>query len=309
MIFSALNVAVKDLRSSLASFVGPSTLTEISVRPPVDGRGEISFLRLVAWSYVLLFEAGRISIPFLLRSNGAYKGQRDSIRLVHALRTWSFHNLGLASDRDLQLSQLVHRWFLSACGQSPPDGHESWNICFDRLCGLVGEIVYQCQCAVREVLLSDDDGNTVIEDLRNRIERVWPPQKFDALIGDLAIRLGIRVDAVKFRTPRIGTWRSFLRNMPEDDDPIEAITRLIERDLLKYEDGVLPISGRDIMVRFDIPPGTKVGAMLRHARDLFGAGVREKNELLARLEYRLTELRSEGSVGALDGNRSGDGAD
>ena len=49
--------------------------------------------------------------------------------------------------------------------------------------------------------------------------------------------------------------------------------------------------------------------MLRRARELFGAGVREKDELLARLECWLTELRGEGSVGTLGGNRSADDAD
>ena len=297
MTFSKLNVAVTDLRRSLASFVGPEALLEVSVRPPVDSGGEISFLRLVSWSYVLIFEAGRISIPFLLRSVGAYEQQRGSIELIHALRTWSFHNLGLTSNRDLQLSRLVHRWFLSTCGQSPPDEHAGWNVCFYQLCKLVKEVVDQGQRSVEVVLSSADDGKAVIEDLRFRIERFWPTQKFDPLVGDLAIRMGIRIDVVKFRAPRLGAWRSFLLNIPEDDDPTEAITRLIERDLLEYEDSVLPISGRDIMTHFDLSAGPKVGAMLRHARELFGAGVREKNELLARLELRLTESRGEGSVG------------
>ena len=283
MTFSALNVAVTDLRRSLVSFVGPSALTEISVRPPAEGEGEISFLRLVAWSYVLLFEAGRISIPFLLRSSGAYEQQREPIELVRALRTWSFHNLGLTSDRDLQLSRLVQRWFLDSCGQSPPERVATWNDCFRRLCDDVGTVVSHCQRAVADVLSSADDGELEIEDLRRRLERSWPPHLFDALVGDSAFRLGIRIDVVKFRTPRLDAWRSFLHTMPDDVDPTEAVTRLMERDLLEYEDGVLPISGADVIERFDIPPGERIGAMLRHARELFSAGVRGREELLAQL--------------------------
>ena len=309
MTFSALNVAVTDLRTSLGSFVGPEALTEVSVRPPVDGGGEISFLRLVSWSYVLIFEAGRISIPFLLRSVSAYEHQRESIELIRALRTWSFHNLGLDSGRDRQLSRLVHRWFIGACRRSPPAEDTNWNDCFDQLCCLVGEVVDQCQQAVAIVLSSADDGKVVIEDLQNRIDRFWPPHKFDPLVGDVAIRLGVRIDVVKFRKRRLGAWRSFLFNIPEDDDPTEAITRLMERDLLEYEDGILPVSGRDVMAQFGLPPGPEVGAMLRRARELFGAGVREKDELLARLEYRLTERRGEGPVGTLGGNRSADDSD
>ena len=295
MTFSALNVAVADLRRSLTSFVGPNALAEVTVRPPVDGNGEISFLRLVAWSYVLLFEAGRISIPFLLRSSGAYQGQQESMELIRALRTWSFHNLGLDSGRDLQLSRQVERWFLRACGQSPPDDRASWNACFDCICGLVGDVVQQCQRAVADVLSSDDDGKAVIKDLQHRIERSWAPRRFDTLVSDVATRLGVRVDVTKFRRSRLDAWRSFLLDLADDDDPAEAMGRLMERDLLEYVDGVLPISGKDIMVEFGIPSGPDVGSILRQARELFAVGTRDKDELMAAIRERLASNdRSDG---------------
>lgn len=289
MTFSALNVAVTDLRRSLASIVDPAALAEISVRPPVDGRGEISFLRLVAWCYVLIFEAGRTSIPFLLRSSGAYDGQRESLELIRDLRTWCFHNLGFASDRDRELSRRVHRWFLDAGGQSPPDAPESWNACSDRLCVVVSEVVGQCQRAIGDVLSSPDDGKVLVEDLQHRIERYWPAHKFDELVGDLAFGLGVHVDVVKFRRPRIDVWRSLLLDIPEEDDPVETVTRRIERDLLEYEDRMLPISGNDVMERFGLSPGQDVGAAMRLARELFAGGVRDADELLAGLQDRLKE--------------------
>lgn len=289
MKFSALNLAVTDLRSSLASFVGPSALGEVSVRPPVDGGGEISFLRLVTWSYVLFFEAGRTSIPILLRSTGSYDGQRESLKLIRDLRTWFFHNLGFASDRDRQLSRRVHRWFLHVCGQSPPEGRGNWNMCFEVLCGVVAEVVGQCQQAIGEVLSSPDDGGGLIEDLRHRIERDWPAHKFDELVGELAFRLGVRIDVVKFRRPRVDGWRSLLLDIPDGDDPAEIVARRIERDLLEYEDTMLPISGNDVMERFGMSPGPEVGATLHVARELFAEGVRGKDELLARLAGRLNQ--------------------
>ena len=284
MTFSALNLAVADLRRSLTSFVGPNALVDVTVRPPVDAEGEISFLRLVAWSYVLLFEAGRISIPFLLRSSGAYRGQRESIQLIRALRTWSFHNLGLDRDRDLQLSRQVERWFLDTCGQSPPNDDASWNVCFDSVCGLVDDVVQQCRRAVADLLSSDDGGEADIADLQHRIERLWAPDRFDALVTDVATRLDVQVDVGKFRRSKLDAWRSFLLGLPDDDDPIQAVERLIERDILEYVDGVLPIGGREIMVRFDIPPGPEVASMLRLARELFAAGTRDKDQLMAALE-------------------------
>ena len=286
MTFSALNVAVSDLRRSLTSFVGPNALDEVTVRPPVDGEGEISFLRLVAWSYVLIFEVGRISIPFLLRSSSTYQGQQESMELIRALRTWSFHNLGLDSERDLQLSRRVGRWFLHTCGQSPPEDRMNWNTCFNHVCGLVGDVVQQCQRTVADTLSSADGGEAVIKDLKHRIERWWPPHEFDIVVGDVATRLDVHVDVTKFRRSRLDAWRSFLLGLSDDDDPVASMERLMERDLLEYVDSVLPISGRDVMVAFNLPPGPEVSSTLRLARELFAAGTRNKEELMATLRER-----------------------
>ena len=294
MSFSTLSVAVADLRNSLGSFVSPDALTEVNLRPPVDGDGEISFLRLVAWSYVLIFEAGRISIPFLLRASSTYEMERPSIEVVHAMRTWSFHNLGFTSDRDLEISRLVHRWFLEVCGEPLPDTQAQWNTCFDHLCAIVHKIVRQCQNAVTGILLSPDDGDLVISDMRHRLERVWAANRFDELVGEIAIGLGIRIDVVKFRTPRLATWRKFLQSIPDDDDPMDAMARLIERDLLEYEESILPISGRDVMSLLDIGPGTMVGKMLRYGRDLFNAGIRERGLLLEHIAKHAKEVHEGG---------------
>lgn len=284
MTFSALNAAAVDLRGSLSGSVGPDALAEVSLRPPVDGGGEISFVRLVAWSYVLLFEAGRVSVPFLLRTASAYETQRESLDLVRTMRTWSFHNLGLTSDRDMELSRVVHRWFHDTCGEFPPDTDDRWNRCFEHLCDLVLKIVQQCQSAVSSVLLAGADSKTAINDLKSRVERSWPPHRFDELLSDASFRLGVRVDIVRFRTPRLGRWRSSLDVVHKDDDPVDVVTRVIEKDLLEHSDRLLPISGRDVMELMGTRPGPEVGAMLRHARDLVDAGVRNKEDLLEALE-------------------------
>ena len=58
MTFLELNSAVNDLRKSLTNFVDERALSEITVRPPVGNCDEASFIRLVSWTYALLFEAG-----------------------------------------------------------------------------------------------------------------------------------------------------------------------------------------------------------------------------------------------------------
>lgn len=275
------------MRQSLSGFVGPDVLPEINITPPVDGRGELSYLRLVAWSYALLFEAGGISIPFLLRIEEPFGETRRSLELVRAMRTWSFHNLGLTSDRDMQISRTVHRWFLDACDKFPPVEDVDWDRCFDCLVGLVLEDVQRCQRAVTKVLLSDDDGVAVINDLMRRVERSWPPHRFDELLADVSTRLGFSVNIVKFRNQRLRRWRSFLDTVHRDDDPVEAVTRVIEKDLLEHNAGLLPISGRDIVHILDIDPGPKVGALLRHVRYLVDTGTSDREDLLEALKQQI----------------------
>jgi len=288
MKFAALNAAVADFRNSLRTFVGEDAVSEITVRPPANEGDEASFLRLVAWSYALGFEAGRVTIPYLLELPGGTTGTTSDAKasrdLVHALRTWSFHNLGFGSDRDLALSQSVHRWFLKTCGADPPNSGEAWQICFLALCSEVGAIVKHCQGAMACVLSATDDGQAATADLRRRIDRAWPAHEFHKLVGDAVIRLGMRLDARKFCEPRLPKWRGFLESLPGADHPEGHMIRMIERDLLEHAADVLPIDGRDIMSALGLKPGPEVGSALYRAREFFRCGIRDREPLLERLK-------------------------
>ena len=288
MTFAELNAAVSDLRHAVRTFVGENALEEVTVRPPAGDCDEASFLRLVAWSYALVFEAGRVTIAYLLElpSTGTEGKQatKAARKVVHNLRTWSFHNLGFGNNRDLAVSQSVQRWFFSSCGTSPPNNGLAWRKCCQSLCGEVGTIVAHCQVAVTHVLSAPDDGQTAIRDLRRRIERAWPPHEFDKLVSDAAIRLGMKIDVSKFRELRLGKWRSFLECVPGGDDPETHVIRMIERDLLDYAALVLPIDGRDVMDILCLDPGPKVGLALHFARELFRSGVQDREELLEYLK-------------------------
>lgn len=288
MTFAALNAAVVDLRNSLRSFVGEDAVSEITVRPPVGEGDEISFLRLVAWSYVLVFEAGRVTIPYLLQLpegiSGTSSDPKAARDLVHALRTWSFHNLGFGSDQDVAISRHVQLWFVRTCGACPPDGVEAWRSCSLTLCSEVGEIVAHCQNAMTSVLSAPDDGQAATADLRRRINRAWAAHEFHKLVGDAAIRLGITVDAKTFCAPRLRKWQEFLESLPDRDDPEGHMIRMIERDLLDHFADVLPIDGRDVMNALGLDPGPEVGSALHRTRELFRSGVRDPTKLLEYLK-------------------------
>ena len=287
MTFSSLNAAVMDLRNVLRTFVGPDALGEINLRPPVGEDSEASFLRLVAWSYVLIFEVGRVTIPYLMKlptRNAAVRKNSDRTRsLVRELRTWSFHNLGLTEARDLALSRRVHTWFQQTCGACPPESGEDWTACCQDLCGHVVELVGQCKSAMDVALSAEDGGVSVVDDLRRRIERVWPAYRFDEIIEDVGTRLGIRVDSRKFRESRLARWRDYVDAIPEGDDLERHVVRLIERELLDYGVDVLPIDGRDVMEVLGLEPGREVGDVLREARELWRRDGGDRETLLGRL--------------------------
>jgi len=286
-MFAELNAAVSDFRSSLRAFFGETALEELNVRPPAGDDDEASFLKLISWAYALLFEAGRITIPFLLElpSNAVGLGRdtKEARKLVHALRTWSSHNLGFGNERDVDLQRHVQRWFIDTCGANPPNDEDCWRKCSHELCAAVLAVVHHCQGAVTLVLAGQDDGDGVIKDLHKRLTRAWPGHEFDKLVGDAATRLGMSIDPRKFRESRLVKWRSFLECVAEEDDPEIQMTRLIERDLLDYAAQVLPIDGRDVMEILGIGPGPDVAKALYQAKELCRSGINDREILIQEL--------------------------
>ena len=286
MRFAELNAAVAELRRSLRSFVGETALGEIHIRPPARENDEASFMRLVNWSYVLLFEVGRVTVPYLLKLPGTTGHTVERLQegrgVVHDLRTWSSHNIGFSSERDAAISKRVSVWFLAQCRATEPRDEDAWRLCFETLCTEVGMIVEHCRTALASISAEVDEQGA-IEELRRRLDRSWPSDRFDEIVYDTCTRLGLSLNVPGFRDQRLAKWREFLATVPDADDPRRAITRLIERDLIDHTNDVLPIDGQDVMASLGLPPGPRVGDVLRRARELFRSGIRDRQQLLGRL--------------------------
>ncbi|MGD9733676.1 MAG: hypothetical protein AB7U45_15985, partial [Desulfamplus sp.] len=146
MNFAALNSAVNDLRNGLCSQVSESALLSVKSRPPTGNNDEASFLRLTTWCYILIFEAGRVGIRYLLkvppplgdpdRSASANKICNN----VNLLRTWFFHNL----DFDDKKRKEVSNWFLAQCKVISPTDRKHWKACIQALCREGIELVLYC---------------------------------------------------------------------------------------------------------------------------------------------------------------------
>ena len=284
MNFAELNAAVVALRHSLHSFVGKGALNEVTILPPAGDSDEASFLRLVNWSYVLLFEAGRVTVPYLLKLPSGDPSTHSKLRLarqlVHSLRTWSAHDIGFYSERNAAIMREVNTWFIELCSRYPPNSCCAWRESFLGLCSEVGAIVEHCQGAVALAVSTPDDKEDTIGDLRRRIDRSWTPEKFDTLVGDACTRFSLNLDLPKFRNPRLSRWREFLETVPESDDPERRVIAIIERDILDHTNDILPINGEDVMGALNLDPGPKVGNALRRARELFRSGIRDPEQLL-----------------------------
>lgn len=269
------------LRRSLRTYIGEDALNEIHSRPPAQEDDEASFMRLVNWTYVLLFEAGKDVIRYLTslsrEATGSASDLKAALTIVHDLRTWISHNIGFSSEREVAISTRVSKWFLIQCDKTEPRDAAAWGACFSRLCSEVGTIVKHCQDVLDSIVTDQRE----VDDFKRRIDRSWPTNRFDELASDICFRLEVtNLDVSKFRALHLDRWQEFLRTVPDEDDPKAAVIRIIERDVINYTSDILPIDGRDVMAALGLPPGPEVGAALLHARELHRSGIRDREQLL-----------------------------
>ena len=292
MNFAMLNEEYLQLRRSLRIFIGASALDEISVQIPTSD-DEASFLRLVAWSYILVFEAGRITIPYLTKLSSCLNRTQAELKatcdLIHDLRTWSFHNLNLHDTRGLKVSRRTALWFIDNSGSFPPNDVVGWQNCYRCLYREVRLFVTHCRSAVEIALSDSETRDWTVEDLKRRLDRNWSAHRFDKMVSDSLTRIGQRLNIPKFRQSRLEKWRAYLEAIPEGDDPETLVGRMIERDVLDHFGSVLPIDSSDIVSTLGLNPGHEVGEALYHARLLFESGVTDREQLLASLHahYRV----------------------
>ncbi|MCZ0937621.1 MAG: hypothetical protein OXJ55_03220 [Caldilineaceae bacterium] len=167
----------------------------------------------------------------------------------------------------MQLSLRAHNWLREKSGTDSPKLEHQWKDCFESLCTEVSEVVIHCHGAFDTVLKSHTDGEGAIEDLRKRLDRNWPTEKFGILVKEILTLLDQDLNVPVFRDRHLKKWRRYLNDLSEKDDLETKMIRLIERDVLNHLDEILPIDGRDI-IALGIPQGPDVGIALRKAREL-----------------------------------------
>ncbi|MES2298968.1 MAG: hypothetical protein V4582_18120 [Pseudomonadota bacterium] len=239
MSFAPISSDFLVLRKRLLLAIGANAMTDITIAQPTGDDEELSFIRLVAWAYVLLHESGKISLNFLRRLPPWQGG--ELLPYVRALRTWTSHNLSFDREVDVQTMRISVQWFAAACGVGTPTNAVHWKKCFEKLSTDLHSVI---KSAILTCDLFDDpvDGNNLKKELQEKLDRNWDAHKFDRYAEAVFERLGYSgFDVVAFRNRHLNNWRQIVSaSTPDQID--RNLTIRIESDILRSLMDALPVS-------------------------------------------------------------------
>jgi hypothetical protein len=242
MTFGTLHSELNTLRRRLAVHVKPA-LAEITVEAPRGDADELSFLRLVAWSYVMLNETARVPLGFL-KSLPPWSTAAALLPHVGALRTSMSHNLAFDSTRDVKTIRVASDWYSRSCGVGTPVSNSHWKACFDALLKELSDLLALATRACDQ-LVDPTDGKRLVAELQLRLDREWPGHHFDRYVDRAVEKFGYGLKPVEVRGTRLTEWRRVLAAAREDEID-QVMTQRIEADVLDYMCHALPVSADEI---------------------------------------------------------------
>lgn len=249
MTFGTLHSDFNTLRRRLAVHVKPA-LAEITVEAPRGNADELSFIRLVAWGYVMLNETARVPLGFL-KSLPPWSTTAALLPHIGALRTSMSHNLAFDSARDVKTMRLASNWFSKSCGVGSPVSDSHWKACFDALLKELSDLLALAILACDQ-LVDPTDGTRLVTELQLRLDRDWPGHRFDDYVDHAVEKFGYGLNSVEVRGLHLITWRKVLAAAREDQIE-QVLTQRIEADILNYMSHALPASADEIaqLLRYD----------------------------------------------------------
>jgi hypothetical protein len=264
----------------------------LSLRVPRFMPAELGFLRTVSYLFVLYNEVGKVGVRFLqdrldTYSSGHHSHCKKHFHLVRSLRTYLQHNLNPKQDHDRGIQETAENWLRAKCGTPLPGTEQQWLTCLLELLLEASQFMEGLSFTVRGIE-TDESREAICRAWQNQIDRNHPPGEFDKLIAEVAIDMGRdNIDAVRIRNRFYDQWEQELSLLEPNYEFRTEARKLIERALLSSLSPVLPITGRDIMEKFGISPGPKVGRLLADAQKIYSlrpCGREDLMELLTRQE-------------------------
>lgn len=267
---------------------------DVSLPLPTLRPAELGFIRCVAYTFVLYYEAGEVAVPYLVGLWDAFaldgSGRiREHRPRVGRLRTYLQHNLSPASSTDQATRTTCEAWFGENCGTPVPSSEEEWSAGLNALLAEARTFLttlLECLRAVER----DEGRDGILDGWLFRISRYHPPEAFDEVIAEAATDLGrTHLDVVRFRKRFYDQWMDRLSYLTGGYDFRNEARRLVETALLVDAAAGMPITGTDVINELGIAPGPEVGAALTLARQVFDAQPTDRETLLARLQEKLKE--------------------
>jgi hypothetical protein len=166
----------------------PGACGEVSVLLPANFEDELAFYRLVNWSYIVVNEAAKVPLSFLmalppLQANSTFRTE------VSRMRTFVAHNLDVTSPHDRKTYAFAHSWFRAACGVGTPTKKEEFAKCSEVLALKLDEAI-QGAIAACDALDHPEDGAILAADLAKRVNLQWAAHRFDPIVAEVARDLG-----------------------------------------------------------------------------------------------------------------------
>ena len=249
------------LRARISIHTG-NGCAEISLLLPTSFCNELAFYRLVNWSYVLVNEAAKIPLAFLIKLPPLQIDDNSLRKEVQSLRTYVAHNLDpIRNERDQRTFAFVHGWFKNACGRGTPDSDSHYGACCEYL---VNRLHNALNGAIAACDLLDDpeDGPRLVSDLKGRIDLAWEAYRFDPIVQQCAIRLGNPgLNVPKFRTDHLEKWRRVL-SKADANERERVLEQQIEADILEFIGNKLPQSVRENLRMIAADPQAATAALL-----------------------------------------------
>lgn len=285
MNFAEIHNLYLDFKRRLTSIVGKEVFPEITVNPPKGDSDELSFMRLVAWGYVLVFESGRGAFGFLRKLPPLNESSGTLIPHLHALRTWASHNLVFDKKRDIKTVRIATVWLLSKCETGSPSTSAHWKTCFEALAYDLKEIlesaIAACDCFDKR-----DDRDDLIAEFQRTLDRNWDAYVFDEYAEQAMQRFGYDgLSAMELRASHLDAWRKIVLASVDEESIKRNLTIRIENDVLSIMASSLPVVSKELgEVLCSSSEGTVTAAMLF---------LREKaGERLVNVQQVLSELRA-----------------
>lgn len=263
----------------------------ISITMPKLLPAELGFIRVTSWLYVLYFELGKISIDYFNSLIKVYNSSLDEcinhINTIHNLRTYLQHNLDPGKSRNKAIQKHCETWLSVNCNTAIPSTEEQWLKCLNALLREATEYLNALMYCIRSIE-QDESSEEIFSDWLNRRNKYHPPHEFDKLISIVANDMGKDyLDVVRFRKKYYSEWSEHFMNCKADYIFELEARKLVESVLISNTPPILPITGKDIINEFDIPPGPIIGELLETAKEIYSNQQCNTKELLNKLREKI----------------------